>query len=330
MLQTHGTHPKGLLIIVDSNDILLETGSNELNLIEFFIDERDPLTGEIVRDFFGVNVAKVLEVIESPSLVSGKSAVNPCFMGTIPLRGQVLPVLDLGIWLDVDRVRVEHEVILVTEFNGMVTGFLVSGVTMIHRVGWNEVKPPNHYVAALQSNCITGLVDFEDRFTLMLDLEKTLAEINPEGQNVHVNQDAERIGVGFKALVADDSTTLRSVIRQHLEAAGYTVTTANDGIEALETIVRLNAEGAPVDILVSDIEMPRMDGYSLTKNIKQHPAVDIPVILFSSLIRDDQRHKGLSVGADAQITKPEFAALASRAHSLIRTYRGERGLEETT
>lgn len=330
MLRTRGTHPGGLFIALDSNDILLETGSNELNLIEFFIDERDPGSGEIVRDFFGVNVAKVLEVIESPGLEAGKSAVDPCFMGTIPLRGQVLPVLDLGVWLGVDRVRVEHEVILVTEFNGMVTGFLVSGVTMIHRVSWSEVKPPNHYVASLQSNCITGLVDIGDRFTLMLDLEKILAEINPEGQNIQVAENTKRIGAGFKALVADDSTTLRTVIRQHLEAAGYAVTTANDGFEALETILRLHNEGNPVDILVSDIEMPRMDGYSLTKTVKQHPELNTPVILFSSLIRDDQRHKGLSVGADDQISKPEFSTLASRGESLIKAYRGERALEEST
>ncbi|MFW5734039.1 MAG: chemotaxis protein [Oceanidesulfovibrio sp.] len=312
---------------MNSNDILLETGSNELNLIEFFIDERDPLTGEVVRDFFGVNVAKVLEVIESPGLEPGKSAVDPCFLGTVPLRGQVLPVLDLGVWLGVERIRVEHEVILVTEFNGVVTGFLVSGVTMIHRVSWSEVKPPNHYIAALQTNCITGLVEFDDRFVLMLDLEKTLAEINPEGQNIFVGEGVERIGEGFSALVADDSTTLRLVIRQHLEAAGYAVTTANDGYEALKTITRLKSEGSPVDILVSDIEMPRMDGYSLTKNVKQNPDLDIPVILFSSLIREDQRHKGLSVGADDQITKPEFKTLASRAVALIRSYRNERTVE---
>ena len=201
---------------MEHNEILLETGSNELNLIEFFIDERDPLAGDVVRDYFGVNVAKVLEVIESPGLEPGKSAVDPCYMGTIPLRGQVLPVLDLGVWLGVDRARVGHEVILVTEFNGVVTGFLVSGVTMIHRVSWSEVKPPNRYVASLKTNCTTGLVEFEDRFVLMLDLEKVLAEMSPDGQNVHVAEGLDRIGEGYTALVADDSTTLRFLIQKSL------------------------------------------------------------------------------------------------------------------
>lgn len=315
---------------MDSSEILLETGSNELNLIEFYIDERDPVTGEVVRDYFGVNVAKVLEVVENPGLVSGNSAVDPCFMGAIPLREQMLPVLDLGAWLNVDRVKVEHEVILVTEFNGVVTGFLVSGVTMIHRVSWSEIMPPNHYIAGLQSNCITGLVELGDRFVLMLDLEKILADLDPDNQNVNVADEVQAIGAGYTALVADDSTALRFIIRQHLEAAGYTVTTVNDGMEALEALNRFREEGSHVDILVSDIEMPRMDGYTLTKNVKQNPNLNLPVILFSSLIRDDQRHKGLSVGADDQITKPEFASLASRAESLIREYRSGKRMESST
>jgi len=124
-------------------EILLETGTNELELLEFFIQERDEDGGRPVPQYYGINVGKVMQVIETPRLNPPEAAPHPCFLGVISLRGMAVPVLDLSVWLGVDRVKSEYEVVMVTEFSQTVTGFLVSGVTEIHRVGWGEVVQPS-------------------------------------------------------------------------------------------------------------------------------------------------------------------------------------------
>ena len=312
---------------VTRKDILLESGTNELEIIEFFIEDGGEQAVEAGNHFFGVNVAKVLEVIESPKgLKRPESAPHPCYMGAIDLRGKALPVLDLSVWLGMDKKPGENEVILVTEFNKRVTGFLVSGVTQIHRVSWSDVESPSRYLADMESNCITGMIEIEGHFVLFVDLEKILAELDPDSMS-HVKSDVK--ADGWRALVAEDSTSMRLLLKQKLEQADFVVQTANDGEEAYRMITALKekarAEGKELtdylNVVVSDIEMPRMDGYTLTRRIKEDREFGaLPVILFSSLITESLRHKGESVGADDQISKPEFGDLATRAAGLIRKY----------
>lgn len=290
-------------------DILLEAGTNELEIIEFYIDE-GPERG---RSTFGINVAKVLEVIESPGLVPLPGAPHPCFMGTIPLRGLVLPVLDLAVWLDLPRLRQQNEVILVTRFNERTTGFLATGVTHIHRVHWRDVEPPHPALANLPGNCITGLVRLEEHFVQLLDLEKIIFELDDSLSSEDAPPPSEK---RLRALVVEDSGVMRHMIRERLEAANFEVALAGNGQQALTILGQPDARTP--DIVVSDIEMPLMDGYTLTRRIKEDPRLQAtPVILFSSLITDELRHKGASVGADGQISKPQFATLASLALSLI-------------
>jgi chemotaxis signal transduction protein/CheY-like chemotaxis protein len=291
------------------SEILLEVGTNELEIIEFYIDEG----AERGRSSYGINVAKVLEVIESPGLVPLPGAPHPCFMGTIPLRGLVLPVLDLAVWLETPRERQKNEVILVTRFNDRTTGFLASGVTHIHRVGWREVEPPHPALANQPGNCITGLVQLEGRFIQLLDLEKIIFELD---SGLSEPDEAAPATSRYRALIVEDSGVMRHMIQEHLEASNFEVLLAGNGRQALD-ILRQFDVAAP-DIVVSDIEMPLMDGYTLTKNIKQDPRLSgLPVVLFSSLITEELRHKGASVGADGQISKPQFAELAGLARSLI-------------
>ena len=291
------------------SEILLEAGTNELEIIEFYVDE-GPVRG---CSSFGVNVAKVLEVIESPGLVPLPGAPHPCFMGTIPLRGLVLPVLDLAVWLEIPRVRQKNEVILVTRFNTRTMGFLATGVTHIHRVHWRDVEPPHPALARLPNNCITGLARLEGRFIQLLDLEKIVYELDAGlgGTETSTVSEARR-----RALVVEDSGVMRHLIQERLKAANFEVALAGNGKQALDA---LQSPDYPMpDIVVSDIEMPLMDGYTLTKNIKADPRLaGTPVVLFSSLITDELRHKGESVGADGQISKPQFADLANLALSLI-------------
>ncbi|MHC1790849.1 chemotaxis protein [Solidesulfovibrio sp.] len=290
------------------SEILLEAGTNELEIIEFFVDE-GPQRG---CSSFGVNVAKVLEVIESPGLVSLPGAPHPCFMGTIPLRDIVLPVLDLAVWLGLPRLRRDHEIILVTRFNSRTTGFLASGVTNIHRFHWRDVEPPHQAINNLASNCVTGLVRQDGRFILLLDLEKIIFELDAA-----LPDDAPPPSeVRRTALVVEDSGVMRHMIRERLDAANFEVALAGNGQQALELLLR--AEANRPDIVISDIEMPLLDGYTLTRRIRETPVLaDLPVILFSSLITDELRHKGQSVGADAQISKPQFGDLARIAMGLI-------------
>jgi two-component system chemotaxis response regulator CheV len=305
-------------------ETLLETGGNEFEIIEFFIDEVPESGQEPVKSHFGVNVAKVLEVIESPDLEAQPSAPHPSFLGTIPLRDKILPVLDLSVWLEVERARHDNEVILVTEFYGKVTGFLASGVTQIHRVSWQDVSPPSKYIESIHGNCVNGMVRLEERFVLLLDFERILSELDPDFAETGAATEF-RARERYRALMADDSKAVRAMLKNKLESANFEVTLVNDGVEAWEALTELRkqaeAQGVEasslLDLIVSDIEMPRMDGYTLTRRIKEDEVLrNLPVILFSSLIREDLRHKGESVGANDQITKPEFDSLAERAVNL--------------
>jgi two-component system chemotaxis response regulator CheV len=273
-------------------------------------------------------VAKVLEVVEAPEGLEGsESAEHPSFLGTIPLRDIILPVVDLSVWLEMDRPKDENEPIIVTEFNSAVTGFLVSGVTMIHRINWRDVQSPSSFVKNFDTNCITGTVDIDDHITLMLDLELVLSELG--GQDEFAADDDVYAEREYRALIADDSTSVRNVLRQNFEKANFIPVLVSDGQEAwskLEKIRELAQEEGKspleyLDVVVSDVEMPQMDGYTLTRKIKEDPVLkDLPVCLFSSLISKGVMHKGEAVKADDQVTKPEFNALTGRVIELVRNW----------
>lgn len=312
------------------NDILLDAGTNEFEIIEFFIDEVGGDNGD--RDYFGINVAKVLEVVEAPSgLEAAEGAPHPSYLGTMSLRDIILPVIDLSVWLDIERKESEFELIVITEINNVITGFLVTGVTQIHRIGWGDLKTPNKYIADLDTNCITGTVHFNDRFILMIDLERILGELDPEmaeRSDGAVYTAPEK----FSAVLVDDSASVRALLNRNFEAANFEVSLFTNGLEAWEALQDMNRQAREqgesitdvIDIIVSDIEMPQMDGYTLTRNIKEHADLAVlPVILFSSLITKGLYHKGEAVKADDQITKPEFNELTGRAIALIEKYRAK-------
>ncbi|WP_319584479.1 chemotaxis protein [uncultured Pseudodesulfovibrio sp.] len=300
--------------------ILLETGTNELEILEFYINEIREEGKEPVPNFFGINVAKVMQVIETPNLEPPESAPHPSFMGTIPLRDLILPVLDLSVWLELDMPKTERDIVIVTEFSKSVTGFLVSGVTEIHRVGWGEVIPPSSIIST-NTDAIVGLIDKGDYFVQLLDLETILSQFEPDsGVEITVSTNE------YKVLVADDSATIRAMIKANLTEANFRPMITTNGDEALRTVMDLKAKAEAegrditeyVDLVISDIEMPLMDGFSLTKNIKQDPVLrKLPVILYSSIITNELRHKGESVGADMQISKPDLHTIPQVALELI-------------
>jgi len=305
--------------------ILLDTGTNELEILEFHINGSAGDQEGAERHSFGVNVAKVMEVIESPLLEPLPGATHPSFRGLISLRGHILPVVDLAVWLGIAKQPDPRDNIIVTEFSRAVTGFVVSGVTGIHRVGWAEVIPPESCVPKGAVQAIVGLIERDGHFIQLLDLESIIADLSPE----------DRLSAGaaltvapreYSVLAADDSASIRQLLERALSRAGMAVRIVTNGQEALaaarEIARRAAAQGRPahelLDVVISDIEMPLMDGFTLTKNLKADPALkDVPVILYSSIITDELRHKGESVGADWQVSKPDLERIPEVAVRLV-------------
>ncbi len=320
---------------MSQTNILLESGTNELELVEFYIDEKADAAGKKYRGYYGVNVAKVLEIIRLPSVTQLPEIPHPSVMGAFNLRSRIIPLVDLSLWLGKGVSEVEESTkVIVSEFNRMISAFMVSGVTRIHRLSWTQVEAPGRHLNEYSGNSVTGVVRFEDRILLVLDMEKILADLNPglamkiEESAMASIEEAKKPAKKehFRALIADDSTSIRRMIGTMLEKAGFEVTQTVNGQDAWDTLMdvkrRAAEENKPLveylDIMVSDIEMPIMDGHNLTKRVKEDPFLkEMPVILFSSLITDRLRHKGESVGADDQISKPNITELTTRAFELI-------------
>jgi two-component system chemotaxis response regulator CheV len=161
-------------------NILLEAGTNELEIVEFYLEEPQGVGEESYKGYYGVNVAKVLEIIRMPKITEMPQVSHPSVLGAFNLRNQIIPLVDLGQWLKKEHGDKEPPKVIVGEFNNVTTAFLVSGVTRIHRISWEEVEAPNRYMSSLASNSITGWC-LEGRIIFILDLEKIVAELNPAG-----------------------------------------------------------------------------------------------------------------------------------------------------
>jgi len=314
---------------MSQTNILLESGTNEFEIIEFYIDEQAQGDEKPYRAYFGVNVAKVLEIIRLPTVTEMPHMPHPSVIGTFNLRSRVIPLIDLSLWLGKPMARNDTTKVIVAEFNKVVNAFMVSGVTRIHRKSWNDVEPPTGYTAQFAARNFTGVVKFEDRIVLLLDMEQIIWDLNP-ALAIRMDRTGRQDGVvdrtNYKTLVVDDSNSIRRLIVSYLEKDGFSVEQDINGQNAWNRLTewkRLAAErGVPlseyVDLVVTDLEMPAMDGHNLCKRIKDDPVLkSLPVILFSSLINHQLYHKGISVGADDQVTKPEIATLADRAKKLI-------------
>lgn len=318
---------------MDQTSILLESGTNEFEIVEFFITEilsdEKTYTGH-----YGVNVAKVLEIIRLPKITRMPQNKHPCIMGSFNLRSRVVPLIKLSIWLGKNMIPTDSAKVIVTEFNHVTNSFLVSGVNRIHRLSWEQVEPPGDHLLQFSSGCITGVVKFEDRIIMLLDMEHIIADLNPElgpaiveTTQLPIDSEAEKVRILF----ADDSNMIRKTLTRGLELAGFEVTAASDGTIAWNMLkeIKSNAQSQgqsilkQVNLVISDVEMPSMDGHNLTKRIKSDPVLkELPVILFSSLISDALRHKGESVGADDQIAKPDISTLTTRVKNLITERQG--------
>ena len=294
--------------------ILLESGTNELEIVEF----------EVANNKFGINVIKVKEIIQ-PIPVTFIPHVHPHVEGIIQLRGEVLPVVDMLKVLGIPTEnRNPQQKYIVAEFNKQRVVFHVDNVTQIHRISWDQIEKPSDMYQGGTSQVI-GVIKRNEEMILLLDFEKIMVDINPESSiSVEsVKKLGKRERSEKKVVIAEDSPLLRKLLFDTMNEAGYVNTeffeNGRDAYEYLEALAKADKEiEKHVQMVVTDIEMPQMDGHHLTKKIKTHPDLQkLPVIIFSSLITDDLRHKGDQVGAEDQISKPEITELILRMDKLM-------------
>lgn len=285
-------------------EILLESGTNELEVLVFFLGAQP----------YGVNVAKVREVIQ-PQTVAASPGQPPCVRGMFNLRGGVLPLVDLHLYFNIPPVESDPKKhrIIVTEFNGARAAFAVERVEHIYRMSWDQMRPvpesggDDHFA-------ITGITEINGQLVLMLDFESVFDHINMQDK-LHVERVENPLGVNREAQrvwIAEDSKFIRLIMERVLKSSGYEQTRAFDnGLDAWKAMHGAVEAGEPLPhLVITDIEMPQMDGLHLTRRVKADARfAAVPVLLFSSLITEDTRHKGAAVGADEQIAKPDLPRL---------------------
>lgn len=308
-------------------EILLESGTNELEVITLFLRWKEQGSEKIIQTTYGINAAKVKELVAMPEKVTETPNSPACVLGVLLLRDHTIPLIDLCKWFryepDLSPETVDKWVVVVTEINGRAFGFISHGVDKVYRVSWTQILPPPVLIA--ESKSLTGVCLVDDQIIQMIDFESIVAAIDP-AMAMRVKDDAVQKSASAAhqekfVIVADDSRVIQGQIRSTLESAGYKVKVHSDGQEAWDYLLELKNKGEvdrKILAVVTDIEMPRMDGHHLCLRIREDKAFDaIPVLLFSSLINKTLFHKGRSVGADDQITKPELDQLIVRMEACL-------------
>lgn len=286
--------------------ILLESGTNELEIVEFGVGQNK----------FGINVIKVKEII-NPVAITPIPHSHRYVEGIMELRGEVLPVVNLATALGFPPSDTpEKDKFIVSEFNKTKIIFHVHNVTQIHRISWEDIEKPSEIYQGIESQII-GVIKLNGEMILLLDFERIVVEINPDsGINVQqVKKLGKRERSNKRLVVVEDSPLLRKLLQDTLTEAGFQhIEFFENGREALTFLQGLTQTGNRIEdivqLVITDIEMPQMDGHHLTKQIKEEEKLaHLPVIIFSSLITEDLRHKGQTVGANAQVSKPEIGEL---------------------
>ena len=296
-------------------NILLDTGTNELEILEFMIAGKS----------FGINVAKVKELMQHCEVRFLPNA-HQCVEGVFQPRDELYTVLNLAKYLGLPDSENQHkDIYIITSFNNMKVAFHVHGVESIHRYSWTEIEKPDSIIYGGDDGVVTGIVKIEGQISAILDFEKIAFDINPEtGLKLSEIDDlGQRERSDKPILIAEDSVLLRKMLLEALHKAGYmNILSFTNGAEAWDKIAKLRDTKEnlfeSVALVITDIEMPQMDGLHLTKRIKDDPELrKLPVIVFSSIIDEQMQLKCEEVGANAQLSKPEIGKLVSVIDRLI-------------
>lgn len=297
---------------MDTN-ILLESGTNELEVLEFTLG----------ANHYGINVAKIREILTYQPITPVPNA-HPSIEGIFMPRDTMITVVNLKRCLGMPEGDEDKGLFIITNFNKLNIAFHVDAVMGIHRVSWESIIKPDSTINTEENSASTGVIKMEDKLIIILDFEKIVTDISPEtGLKVSdVDNMTGRERCESPILIAEDSPMLSRLITDCLKKAGYTnlIITMN-GQEAWAKLIEYKKAGVvrdKVHCVITDIEMPIMDGHRLTKLVKTDDIMKkIPLIIFSSLVNEEMRVKGEQLGADAQLTKPEIGNLVAAIDKLI-------------
>lgn len=296
---------------MDTN-ILLESGTNELEILEFTLGD----------SHYGINVAKIREILTYQP-VTPVPNTHPSVEGVFMPRDTMITVVNLKNCLGMEP-NDEKGLFIITNFNKLDIAFHVDQVIGIHRVSWEQIIKPDSTLNGKDGSVSTGVIKMNDKLVLILDFESIVSEISPETglRTSDIDEIGERTRSDCTILIAEDSPLLSKLITDCLRKAGYEklIVTSN-GQEAWDKLCEMKAAGTVqevVNCIITDIEMPQMDGHRLTKLVKSDDTLQkIPLIIFSSLVNEEMHRKGEMLGADAQLTKPEIGNLVDAIDKLV-------------
>lgn len=298
-----------------AQSILLESGTNELEIVTYTVGE----------NLFSINVMKVREII-NPFPVTTVPESHHAVEGVVQVRGEILPVINLATALNLKSIKpLDQTKFIISELNQMKVIFRVDEVHRIQRISWEQIDEPASLSMGLEETT-SGIVKLDGKIILLLDYEKIVCEISKTGyDNKTLSGLEQKTDRAEKVIyIAEDSAMLRQILEETLSSAGYTkMNFFSNGAEALAQIEKLAKEQGEkmyehIHLLITDIEMPKMDGHHLTKVIKDSEVMkQLPVIIFSSLITNELFHKGEAVGANAQVSKPDIQELIGLVDKLV-------------
>ncbi len=307
-----------------SQNILLESGTNEMEIIEFYLDDSS----------FGINVLKTREIIVfNPDAVTTLPGMPPAIPGTLLLRGKSIMLIDLKTCLGKEKnphpQQDSRQIVLVCELNERMFGLVVDGVNKIHRTSWESISPIPEGLSFYKPR-FTGSLTVKETIILLIDIESILAEYDPSMKmESHGSQSVTTSHHEAHLMLAEDSSFIRNNIRNVLEEAGYDqIRHFADGEECYHEIIRLKKQADKtgkkitdfLNLLITDIEMPKMDGLTLCRKIKQELGLSqVKVVIFSSMINSQMASRCEQVGADAFVTKPELPRLLELIDGLLST-----------
>ena len=309
------------------NDNSLKVGSNEMELVDFRLFKQED--DEVYEGIYGINVSKVREIIKIPKLTELPG--TPEFIeGIFDLRDVVIPVVSLAKWMGIIEPEnsYKNSRIIITEFNNVLIGFVVHEAKRIRRINWNDIEPASFVssTGSLDGSKITGVTKIEDdNVLLILDLESVVQDLGlyePDVDNIPDNVE-DFTGL---ALVLDDSATARKIVKEALVKMGFQVVEASDGQDGLEKLEHLySTYGKEISenlkIIISDVEMPKMDGFHFAANVKEDGRyANIPIVFNSSISDHFSESRGIEAGGEAYLVKFEASAFYNEVARIVRAH----------
>lgn len=308
------------------NDNSLKVGSNEMELVDFRILKEE--NGEVYEGIYGVNVSKVREIIKMPTLTELPG--TPEFIeGIFDLRDVVIPVVNLAKWMGISEPQEaqKNARVIITEFNNVLIGFIVHEAKRIRRINWGDIEPASFVSnSGIEGSKITGVTKIEgDSVLLILDLESVVQDLGLYEPDIEAIPQELQSFSGL-AMVLDDSSTARKIVKDALKKLGFHVVEAIDGQEGLEKLDDLYTMydeniSKQLKIIISDVEMPRMDGFHFAAKVKEDERFkNIPIVFNSSISDHFSEGRGKEAGAEAYLVKFEASSFYEEVSRVVREH----------